>query len=175
MRCDARRQPNRRGSGAVETAVTLLLFITFMFAVFEYGRYTMIRHLVVQGAREGCRLAVTDPNYYWTGSAWASQTLATVDIQNAAFGMISNLQLVNKDAATLTATSTSSAGTDIDVYQCNSAGTKGSPSTWTSATTTDYIAVEVKAYYQPMLPTFGFLPSLLPVNAKVIMASEANQ
>jgi Flp pilus assembly protein TadG len=55
----------RRGATVVETAVVLGLGLLILFAILDYGRYMMVRHLVDNAAREGARMAVVasnDPN-----------------------------------------------------------------------------------------------------------------
>src|SRR6202023_443803 len=62
------RRFRRRGATLVEAAFVLSGLLVFLFAIFDYGRFIMIRHIVDNAAREGCRLAVaanaTDTNSF---------------------------------------------------------------------------------------------------------------
>jgi Flp pilus assembly protein TadG len=52
------RKPSvRRGVVAVEAAVVLPLLIVLMFGVWEVGRLVQVNQIVINGAREGARLA----------------------------------------------------------------------------------------------------------------------
>jgi Flp pilus assembly protein TadG len=44
----------------VETAVVLVLVLTFVFAIIEYGRFMMDWTLLNNAAREGCRYAMVN-------------------------------------------------------------------------------------------------------------------
>ena len=48
----------QRGASLVEAALTSLLFVVFMFAVFEGGRFLHIQQTLTNAAREGARLSV---------------------------------------------------------------------------------------------------------------------
>lgn len=53
------RAPNdQRGAALVEAALTMLLFVVFLFAVFEGGRFLNIQQTLTNAAREGARLSV---------------------------------------------------------------------------------------------------------------------
>jgi Flp pilus assembly protein TadG len=58
---DAGFKTNRadRGTAVVEAALTLVLFLTFIFAIMEIGRFMQTQELLTNAAREGARLAVT--------------------------------------------------------------------------------------------------------------------
>src|SRR5438045_7831431 len=62
MRNRHRRWCLRSGAVAVETAVVILLRVAIMFVIFEDGRFMMVRHIMDNAAREGCRLAVVSTN-----------------------------------------------------------------------------------------------------------------
>ena len=46
--------------------------------------------------------------------------------------------------------------------------------TWTNAQAGQNIAVETNATYTPILPSFGFLPTSVPIFSKCVMRSEGN-
>lgn len=53
------RAPNdQRGAALVEAALTMLLFVVFLFAIFEGGRFLNIQQTLTNAAREGARLSV---------------------------------------------------------------------------------------------------------------------
>jgi Flp pilus assembly protein TadG len=137
----------RRGVTAVETAIVIGVCLLLLLAIFEYGRFIMIKQLVENAAREGARRATVS-----TASA------TTQDIQNTV-----THYLVGQPVQNL----------NIQVYKADptSGANLGS---WTSAQFGDGIAVQVTGGYQPMLPTFGFLPSTVSIQATALMRSEAN-
>jgi Flp pilus assembly protein TadG len=48
----------RRAAAVVEFAVVLPLLLTILFGIIEYGWVFMVRQTLLNGAREGCRVAV---------------------------------------------------------------------------------------------------------------------
>jgi Flp pilus assembly protein TadG len=60
MVCRKPSQPRRRGAVAVETAICLSLLLSLVFGVFEFSRLLMVRNLVNNAAREGCRYAIAN-------------------------------------------------------------------------------------------------------------------
>jgi len=141
------RIARRSGVAAVETAIAIGACLVVLFALFEYGRFVMLRHLLDNAAREGARLAVAN-----------TQSLATSDIHNCVTGCLANQPL------TLTS---------FNVYQANPS-TGANLGAWTNAAFGQGIAVDLQASYTPMLPSFGFLPNPVVMHSKVIMLSEAN-
>src|SRR5262245_66688981 len=67
------RKFSRRGATLVETAFVISACLTLMFAIFEYGRFVMIKQLMENAAREGARQATTG-----TGTLTTSDIQATV-------------------------------------------------------------------------------------------------
>ncbi|MEC4681514.1 MAG: TadE/TadG family type IV pilus assembly protein [Nitrospirota bacterium] len=49
---------NSRGVATVEAAMTLLLFITLIFAIVEAGRFLNVQQVLTNAAREGARLSI---------------------------------------------------------------------------------------------------------------------
>ncbi len=47
-----------RGQALVEAAMTMLLLLVFIFAIFEAGRYLQVQQALTDAAREGARRAV---------------------------------------------------------------------------------------------------------------------
>jgi Flp pilus assembly protein TadG len=137
----------RRGATLIETTFVLGVCLLLLFAIFEYGRFLMLRHLLDNAAREGARQAVIGTN-----------TLTTADIQNTVTNYLAG-QPVSL--------------TSFKVYLADANG-NDTGAAWTSAAFGKPIAVDVAGSYNPMVPTMGFLPNPITLKAKVIMYSEAN-
>ena len=54
---------SQRGSTLVETAVVMLLFLTFVFATIEFGRAYNMYHAITNAARAGARYSVAPCSY----------------------------------------------------------------------------------------------------------------
>ena len=154
MRSQLRKGP-RCGAVAVEACLVIGTLLILLFAIFEYGRFVMIKHLVDNAARQGARAAasgiVNDSN------SFNYQTTTTVQT-------VAKSALAGQDAA-LT-------GLTIQVYLADASG--NNVGTWTNAAFAQNVAVEIDATYTPIFPTFGLLPTNVPIFAKAIMQSEAN-
>jgi Flp pilus assembly protein TadG len=137
----------RNGTTLVETTVVLLACLMFLLAIFEYGRFLMLRHLLDTAAREGARLAVVN-----------TQSLTTADIQSKVNSYLSG-QPVNLSSC--------------QVYKADPT-TGANVGLWTDAAFGDPIAVDIQGSYHPILPGLGFLKDPVTMNAKVVMLSEAN-
>jgi Flp pilus assembly protein TadG len=140
---------------AVEACLVIGTLLILLFAIFEYGRYIMIKHLVDNAARQGARQAaasiVNDSN------SFNFQTTTTV--QNAVTSALAG----QNGALT---------GLNIQVYLADASGTN--IGTWTNAAFAQNVAIEIDATYTPIFPTLGFLPTSVPIFGKAIMQSEAN-
>jgi Flp pilus assembly protein TadG len=137
-------EARRRGAATVETAFVLMLFILFLFAVFEYGRLLMVRHLLDNAAREGARQAV----------------VATAGADTEIQAIVTKF-LAGQQQATIT------------IYKVNPT-TGTNLGAWADAAFGESIAVQVDGTYHPILPTFGLLPDGFAVRGKSIMRCEAN-
>ena len=49
---------NQKGASSVEFAIVILLFITIIFGIIEFGLYMYNQHIVTNAAREGVRYGV---------------------------------------------------------------------------------------------------------------------
>ena len=143
----ARRPCRRAGATLVETGVVIGICLIFMFAIFEYGRYVMVRQIMENAAREGARQAVVNQT-----------TTTTANIQDTVQHYMAGQNLNNLS---------------IQVYEADPV-TGANIGSWTSTQWGQAIAVDVSGNYQSMLPSFGFLPNTVPVHVKSIMRSEAN-
>jgi Flp pilus assembly protein TadG len=135
----------RRGVTLVEMAIVVGVCLLLLLAIFEYGRFVMVKQLVENATREGARQAIVSTN-----------TLTTQDIQNTV-----TYYLVGQPVQSL----------NIQVYKADPS-TGANLGAWNSAQFGDGIAVQVTASYKPMLPTFGFLPATVSINAESLMRSE---
>src|SRR5262245_40847208 len=126
----------RRAATLTEVAVVILVCLLLICAVYEYGRFLMVRELVDNAAREGARQAASGTNVY-----------TTAGIQNTVLQYLANQQVRNASGQPLQAA-------DVEVYRADPAsGQPASPdSTWTNAAFGQPIAVRVNASYRPMLP-----------------------
>ena len=149
---------HRRGATIVETAVVLLVAFTFIFAIFEYGRYLMISDMVNNAVREE-----RDAGRRHHQHAEHRRHPKHGDLL---FGRPANNELLGKS--------------DID-RRC--AGLPGEPghrhpatpdSLWYDTPFGGSIVVQVNCSYTPMFPTFGFLPKGLTFQSTAMMSSEAN-
>jgi Flp pilus assembly protein TadG len=140
------RKPARRGATVVEMAIVISACLVFMFAIFEYGRFVMLKQLLENAAREGARQAAT-----------GTSTLTTSDIQGIVTQYLAGQPLTN---------------VTTQVYKVDPAsGTNLGD--WTTASFGQAIAVQVDASYAPILPTFGFLQNPTGLRATAVMRSEA--
>lgn len=74
---------DRRGSAAIEFALTLPVLITLMLAVLEYGWVFFQQSSVVNAVRDGTRVAVQAPDYSCVEEVANAQTRAVL----ARFGL----------------------------------------------------------------------------------------
>ena len=68
LRRDAPRNRRRRGAVLAETAMVILVFLSFVFGIFEYCRFMMDWNLLNNAAREGCRYAIVNNTSTGVGS-----------------------------------------------------------------------------------------------------------
>jgi len=141
--------PARRGTTLVETAVVLTAMLIFLFAIFEYGRFTMVYHLITNAAREGARVAVSGQN--------AAPNATTASIQSTVTNYLAGQPLANLN---------------IQVYKADP-NTGANIGAWTSAGFGDYVAVQVTGNYSSLLPTFGTIPNGVALQGTSMMMCEA--
>ena len=149
MRIDPTRGHRaRRGVAVAETGIVLSVVFLLFLGAFEFGRFLMIRNLLVNAAREGSRQA-----------AVSTTSLATSDIQATVTGY-----LVGQQFSSLT----------IKVYPTDAGGNAITGSSWNNAALGAGIGVEVDASYQPLFPTFGILNNPMQMKVVAIACSEAS-
>src|SRR5262249_3372003 len=142
----------RRGATMVETALVISCCLLFVFGIFEYGRYLMMRNLLEQAVQEGAPYPVVST---------ADVTTAQVQdrVHNLLAGQTTHLPGYDKT-------------TSITVYRADAAG--NNLGAWTDAPFGEYIAVRITGTYRPLLPSFLFLNATLPIDVRSFMYSEAN-
>jgi Flp pilus assembly protein TadG len=121
-----------------------------MFAIFEYGRYLMVRSLVDNAAREGARAAIISP-------ATLTPEAATAKVEARVQETMAGQQLT---------------GYQFTIFKADTAG--NDLGLWTDAPFGQNIVVEVSGNYTPMFPTFGMLPNPVRVRGRSMMRGEAN-
>jgi Flp pilus assembly protein TadG len=146
------RRGQRRGAAAVEFAVVAPMVFLVLFAIFEYGRYFMVRHLMDSAAREGVRYAVVN-------STSGTPALVT-NIVNARTAPIQNA-FVNGSYS-------------VDVYWLDAAASNTKKYPFNDATFGSMMGVTVSATFKPMMPRLLYMSTTFPVRSSCYMLSEAN-
>jgi len=136
-----------RGAVTLETALVLNVCLIFLLGLFDFSRVIMIRQVVTNAAREGCRYAVVN-----------TSTATTSQVQTCVSNYLCGQQIGNLV---------------INVYQADPT-TGNNLGAWTNAGFSNSIGVQVTGTIGTVTPTFSLLPSSLPVQATCIMASEGN-
>lgn len=153
------KSQRRSGGTLVEMAVIAIVCLSFMFAIFEYGRVVFTRQVMENAARAGARFAVVTPTSYLSPTTADANLQAAVESALAGQGQ----NLVNKK---------------VEAYQADDAGNKIGP--WTSTPFGRNMVVEVSGDLQLMFPTFGFVsanattPNAVHLRIKCMMRGEAN-
>lgn len=180
MRRRQRHANRRSGAVAVETAFSVVILVTFMFVIFEYGRFLMVRHILDNAAREGCRLAVVSTNAAdpLVGNPNPVPPNPDIVIRDRITDYMANqtIHFTSWDKTNSVAPWGTGNG-NIDIYRSDAAGNAMTDSVgrkWTNAAVGDRIAVKVTANYVPMLPTFSFLSNPQPISTTVVMRSYGN-
>jgi Flp pilus assembly protein TadG len=139
-------------------AVISVVCLTFMFAIFEYGRVVMMQQLMENASRAGARSAVVAATSYIT------PTVATNNVKAVINGQMASLKLTN---------------VVITLFQADDLGNNIGP--WTSTPFGKNIVVQVDADCPNLFPTWGFLPNsskttpnAIHLTAITMMRGEAN-
>lgn len=159
MMLPTRSRARRSGTTVVETAVVALICLTFMFAIFEYGRYVMVRQVMENAARVGGRVAVVMPTSYLAPATATSQVDAAVTQALASIPL---------------------AGTPtVTIFQADNSG--NNIGAWTQTPFGRNIVVQIDGDLPIMFPTFGFIPNnsqtvnnAIHITVKCMMRGEAN-
>jgi Flp pilus assembly protein TadG len=141
------RNPARRGATVVEMAIVISACLLLLFAIFEYGRFVMMKQLLENATREAARRATT-----------GAGVLTTTDLEATVTQYLAGQPL---------------SGVTMNAYWA-SATTGANLGPWDDAPFGQPIAVQVNASYAPIFPTFGFLQNPTGLRATALMRSEAN-
>ncbi len=98
-----RNRHKSRGSTLVESALTLLLLLTLVFGIIEFGRAFNVYQTMTNAAREGARFAVAPCPFAFSvgGTCAAGQLPSTTAVQNYVQGFL-NSGSVSAPPATVT-------------------------------------------------------------------------
>jgi Flp pilus assembly protein TadG len=159
MMLNTRSRARRSGTTIVETAIVSLVCLTFMFAIFEYGRYVMVRQVMDNAARVGARTAVVMPTSY------VAPATATAQVNAAITQALASIPLSGTPTITL--------------FQADTSG--NNVGAWTQTPFGRNIVVQIDGDLPVMFPTFGFIPNnsttvpnAIHITVKVMMRGEAN-
>jgi Flp pilus assembly protein TadG len=167
------RQARRPAAVTIEFPIVFFVLVLFMFAIFEYGHFIMLRHLVNNAVRAGARQAAVDCSFSQVGNSNPPKFqadnpgLQTQDIQNTVFAQLASQTLNNASGKPLQAS-------DVQVFLVDANGNPIANSVFNQAQFGQGVAVQLDVRYQPILPGFGFLVDSTPINVICIMRSEAN-
>jgi TadE-like protein len=125
-----KRYRSRRGSALVEAALTLTLFLTFLFSIYDFGWTLFLHQTLVHRARSGARYAAINPG----------------DLVGA-----KNLVLYDQNTAVQTALAVAGTAGTFGVLPSNVTVTRNG----TAGTTEDRISVNISGY-RFLMVTFGF-------------------
>jgi Flp pilus assembly protein TadG len=148
------RQPDRRGTAAVEAALVLPVTLLFLLGIVEYGRYVMTLQIMTNAARSGARYALTHVD---------SVTIAGVTYGNTT----ANVQTIVTNALA----GQSLASQSVQVFQSSTTGTN--IGTWTSAQAGQSVCVQITGNYIPIISRYLYLPATIPVSVKSVTRVES--
>jgi Flp pilus assembly protein TadG len=130
------RRRRRRGTTYLEWVLVALLCFTFMFAIFEYGRYVFARQVMENAARAGGRVAAV------TATSYVPAATATASVESAMTQALANVPITN---------------VTYTECQCDNSGNYTGP--WTQTPFGNNIKIQIDADLPLMFPTWGFLPN----------------
>lgn len=151
-----RSRTPRRGSTIVEAAIIMVLFLTFLFSIIEYGRYIALRQVCENAARRGARWCVANTSYNFTNGLPAGDKTTPIAVVNQATGNIER-QLT---------------GYQVDVFKINPV-TGANIGAWDTASSSDTIAVRISGDFTFVVPNYLQMASaVLNVRITVTMRAE---
>jgi Flp pilus assembly protein TadG len=143
-------QIRRPATSTVQTALMLPVCLLVMLGVFEYGRYSMVRNILTEAAREGARYASVN-----------TATGTTAGVQSVVTNYLANQQSQLANLVT-------------QVYAADANGNQLTGVTWNNAPFGDTVAVQIDGDYKPILPVFLNMPSITHLTVVSIVNCEAN-
>jgi Flp pilus assembly protein TadG len=84
------RQPRRRGASAVELAFVAPIFFLLILGMIELGRGLMVRHMLTNAARQGCRLGILEGKSNADVTAVVHSALTPVGISSDTVSILVN-------------------------------------------------------------------------------------
>jgi hypothetical protein len=163
----------RHAAVTVEFALMCILLLLFMYAIFEYGRFLLFRHLIDNAAREGARQAAVNcgfqqvPNSNPPVYQPQNPALTTLNIQTTVVDYLASQPLNNAGGSPIQPG-------DVQVYLLDANENQIQGSTFNQATFGQAVVVRVNCTFEPILPGLGFLLQTTPINVTCIMRSEGN-
>jgi Flp pilus assembly protein TadG len=149
MRIRFQNKKRRKAATLVEATCVLSACLLMLLAIFEYGRFVMLRHVIDTATREGARVAATH-----------TQNMTNIQVQAVVQSYTAGLPVTPSFPNGAPYKADPSTGAYVDVFANAGFG--------------DPIAMEVRCTYAPMLPGLSYLVNPVAINAKVVMRSEAN-
>jgi Flp pilus assembly protein TadG len=152
----SRGRTPRRGSTIVEAAIVMVLFLTFLFSIIEYGRYIALRQVCENSARRGARWCVANTNYNSNNGLSVGNKTKPIAVVNESTG---NMERQLKNYA-------------VDVFKINPV-TGANLGNWDTSNSSDTIAVRISGDFTFVIPNYLQMASaVLNVNITVTMRAE---
>jgi Flp pilus assembly protein TadG len=171
---------SRRGATAVETALVLMIFMMFVFGIFEWARYLFMFQLTQNAARDGARFAAVRVNQ--SDLVTVTSTDTTTFPGRTCFEIQGFTDAVT---ARMGGMHTTLNNFKVRVYPCDPVGmyaetvvvqpkpeVSGVTSTWNNAVFSERIAIQVDGQYRVILPTMFFLPDTINIRCISLVSSE---
>jgi len=183
-----RKSGQRRRSGAtvVEVQVVLVVFLLFLFGLFEYCRFIFFLNISTNAARDGARYAVVNVDkgndFDFTGTTYGGVPFASirdyVDNRIASNGkMLENYKVEifpcdNAQLALATPIVTRKSASANPSLPKNPTAPYTGEVAWNAASFGERIAVRINGIYRPVLPNFLMMKSTYDMNIIVTANSE---
>jgi Flp pilus assembly protein TadG len=142
----------RKGATLVESAFVISTFVLFLFGIYEYARFLMLKQVIDQAARSGVRLAVVNTGTMSTSAiqTGVDQSMGGMGNQFVSYSPTSNITVFHAD------------------HNGNNIG-----SDWYNAKFGEGIGVTISGTYTPF-PSYMLSAVSFTVSSTAVMNSEAN-
>lgn len=170
----ARRPPRRRGMTIVEAALVLSVFLMLLFGVFEYARFLMVLHVTSNAARDGARYAsvnVTKPTSLDTTDYTITTSSGPRTYQNITQYTTDRMGGVSKQINGFAVSVFAVDGAALATNPANPQALSGTA--WNGASFPNKVAVKITGTYTPLLPTFLWMPSSIPISITSVTGVES--
>jgi Flp pilus assembly protein TadG len=166
----------RHGVTVVESALVLSIFLLLLFGIFEYCRFLLVLHVTNNAAREGARYASVNVNTSQVTTMQneiiARTTQMMSNVQNNISGYQVAVYAVDPTGLTLTPPVIRAASANPPTYPNPFNASDPNAVPWNSSPFPNRIAVTIQGTYYPVLPTFLFMPSSVPIYITAVMGAE---